>query len=86
MKAKPVTFRPRADLAERIQKLAELSERSRTWIIEKCVEGHLAQLEQRYQQTGDIHTGNAPAPVVGRTEYRITPAAAALNEPKKPRK
>lgn len=89
MKGKSVTFRPRADLAARLDKLSKAAERSKTWIIEKCVEGHLPEIEKRYQVYGDALVGNSLAlagdagGTKARTEYLIKPAAHRLNEPRK---
>lgn len=50
MKGKSVTFRPKGHLRERLEKLAEATERSLTWIVEKCIEGHLPALEEKYAE------------------------------------
>lgn len=48
MKGPPITFRPDAQLRERMEQICIKDDRSMTWVIQKCVEGYLATLEARY--------------------------------------
>jgi predicted DNA-binding protein len=50
MKGKSITFRPTADMRERLDKLAGSKEWTLTQIVEKCIEGHLPVLEQKYEK------------------------------------
>lgn len=48
MKGKVVTFRPRADLRARLDRLALATGHSLTYHIEKAIEAALPELEKRY--------------------------------------
>lgn len=72
MKGKPITVRPDAGLRQRMEALATAEDRSMTWIVEKCVAGHLAVLEERYHaQTHVEKLNHVPAkPVVYKIKRR----------------
>ena len=47
MKGKSVTFRPRPEHRERLEKLAKCTERSLTWLIDKAIDAQLPELERK---------------------------------------
>lgn len=48
VKTKTFAFRARPDLKERLERLATALDRDYTWLIEKCIEGHLPAMEEKY--------------------------------------
>ena len=48
MKGKSISFRPDAELRQRIDALAMATEHDITWVLEKAIESCLPGLEQRY--------------------------------------
>lgn len=49
MKGKAISFRPKAQFRERLESLAESTERPVTFFVEKSIEAHLPELEQKYK-------------------------------------
>ena len=49
-KGQSVTFRPRKDLRDRLEVLAQATERPLTYYIEKAIETHLPVLEEKYAE------------------------------------
>lgn len=47
-KGKSISFRPEPGIRERIEAIARVEERSLTWVVKKCVEDHLPELEEKY--------------------------------------
>jgi hypothetical protein len=47
---KRISFRLRADLRGRLERIAEKTDppATMTFLVEQCVEGHLSELERRY--------------------------------------
>lgn len=48
MKGKSVTFRPRPEHRERLEKLSKVTERTLTWLIDKAIEAQLPELEHSF--------------------------------------
>lgn len=44
----PVSFRLRGDIETRFMRVVQVSKRSKTSIIEECLEGHLPSMEKYY--------------------------------------
>lgn len=44
----PVSFRLREDIQKRFLRVVQVSKRSKTSIIEECLEGHLPAMEKHY--------------------------------------
>jgi predicted DNA-binding protein len=49
-KGKPITFRPKEDINRRLLDLAEATERTTTYFIDKAMELHLPELEKRFEK------------------------------------
>ena len=76
VKGKSVTFRPKGNLRERLEKLAKATERPLTYYIEKAIEAHLPALEEKYAK--EI------ADLAERESYRINPQHSLIEDrPKK---
>jgi len=78
MKGKSVTFRPKADMRARLEKLAAATERPLTYYIEKAIEAHMPALEEKYaEELSELQAK--------RIEYKLTNERgfAAERTPKK---
>jgi hypothetical protein len=80
MKGKSVTFRPRADLRERLERLCIATERPMTYWLEKSVEAHLPALEEKYAEEL-LKLG--PRPPGSKTYPTARPSHYEMNEKKK---
>lgn len=81
MKGKSVTFRPDAELIERLKKLCAATERPMTYYLEKAIAGHLPVLEERYARELA-----ALARSEKKTIYPPRPDEGMLVEERKPKK
>jgi predicted transcriptional regulator len=88
VKGKSVTFRPRADLRQRLELLALATERPMTFLIEKAVEGHLPELEKKYaREIQEWVENNVASKPEKKTSYSTAlplrrSSPLELNEPK----
>lgn len=74
MKGKPITFRPRQDLRQRLEDLAAALDRPYTWLLDKAVEAALPALETKYREELEELRKKGPQ----RTTYALRPEQ--LNE------